>query len=87
MTSDYEETLLEAAKALVIAERRLARSESMRASIARRKAAGKPIGRGHAPDREPRLRSGYIEAWNEGGLRRAAGVTPHDENGNFTNKS
>lgn len=45
------------------------RSERMKASIATRKAAGKPIGRGSAPDKKPRNRSGYIATWEEGGAR------------------
>lgn len=40
------------------------RSESIRAGLARRKAAGEPVGRQPgATDKQPRRRSGYIRRW------------------------
>jgi DNA invertase Pin-like site-specific DNA recombinase len=49
------------------------RSDRIRAGLARRKADGKPIGRQPgAIDRQRRRRSGYVQAWEEGGARRLA---------------
>lgn len=48
------------------------RSERMKASIATRKAAGKKVGRGHAPDKKPRKRSGYVATWEDGGAKRVS---------------
>jgi hypothetical protein len=44
----------------------------MRASIARRRAEGRPVGRGSVPDRAPRSTAGYFDAWEPGGARREA---------------
>jgi len=47
------------------------RSERVRAGLARRKAAGLPVGRQPgARDRRQRKRSGYVSAWELGGKRR-----------------
>jgi putative DNA-invertase from lambdoid prophage Rac len=47
------------------------RSERVRAGLARRRAAGLPVGRQPgAKDRKPRRRSGYVAAWEGGGKRR-----------------
>jgi putative DNA-invertase from lambdoid prophage Rac len=47
------------------------RSERVRAGLARRRAAGLPVGRQPgAKDRKPRRRSGYVAAWEDGGKRR-----------------
>jgi hypothetical protein len=55
------------------------RSASMRASIARRKAEGRPVGRGSAPDRAPRDTAGYFSAWDPGGNRRGSAPEPDDQ--------
>jgi hypothetical protein len=54
------------------------RSASMRQSIARRKADGRPVGRGPAPDRAPRDTAGYFDAWEPGGTRRGDSAEPGD---------
>jgi hypothetical protein len=54
------------------------RSASMRASIARRKAEGRPVGRGSAPDRAPRATEGYFDAWSRDGARRGDKPEPDD---------
>jgi putative DNA-invertase from lambdoid prophage Rac len=46
------------------------KSARMQQSIAERRRAGRPIGRGSAPDAKPRKRSGYVRAWEEGGRNR-----------------
>lgn len=51
------------------------RSERVKAALARRKAAGKPVGRqAGATDRRKRLRSGYVASWEgpEADARKAA---------------
>lgn len=49
------------------------RSERIRAGIARRKAAGLPVGRlAGARDKHPRKRSPYVASWEAGGARREA---------------
>jgi DNA invertase Pin-like site-specific DNA recombinase len=49
------------------------RSERIKAGLARRKAEGKPVGRQPgATDKRRRRRSGYVQAWEEGGPRREA---------------
>lgn len=49
------------------------RSERVRAGLAKRKAAGLPVGRKPgARDVSRRRRSGYVAAWEPGGARRAA---------------
>jgi DNA invertase Pin-like site-specific DNA recombinase len=49
------------------------RSERIRAGLERRRAEGKPVGRQPGTrDRKPRVRSGYVAAWEDGGARRAA---------------
>lgn len=49
------------------------RSERVKAGLARRKAAGLPIGgKPGRKDKQPRRRSGYVAAWEPGGERRAA---------------
>jgi DNA invertase Pin-like site-specific DNA recombinase len=49
------------------------RSERIKVGIARRKAAGLPVGRQQgAADKHQRRRSGYVAAWEEGGSRRKA---------------
>jgi putative DNA-invertase from lambdoid prophage Rac len=49
------------------------RSERVRAGLAKRKAAGKPVGRqAGARDKAQRRRSGYVAAWEPGGKRREA---------------
>lgn len=49
------------------------KSERIKAGLARRRAAGKPVGRqpGTA-DRKARKRSGYVASWEAGGARRQA---------------
>jgi hypothetical protein len=54
------------------------RSASMRESIARRKAQGRPVGRGSAPDRAPRDTAGYFGVWEPGGSRRGDDPEPED---------
>jgi putative DNA-invertase from lambdoid prophage Rac len=47
------------------------RSERVKAGLARRKAAGLPVGRQPgAGDKKPRRRSGYVSAWEPGGAHR-----------------
>jgi len=49
------------------------RSERIRAGLARRKAAGLPIGRqAGAKDKGKRRRSAYVASWEDGGARREA---------------
>jgi len=49
------------------------RSDRVKAGLERRRAEGKPVGRQRgAVDRGKRKRGGYIEAWEQGGARRAA---------------
>jgi putative DNA-invertase from lambdoid prophage Rac len=48
------------------------RSERMKGSIEARRAQGRPVGRGAAPDKAPRKRSGYVAMWEQGGARRAS---------------
>jgi len=57
-----------------MAERESARrSERIRAGLARRKAAGLPVGgQPGRKDKRPRKRSGYVAAWEDGGARRGA---------------
>jgi putative DNA-invertase from lambdoid prophage Rac len=48
-------------------------SERVKAAIARRRAAGLPVGRPPgSQDRKPRKRSGYVAAWEDGGAAREA---------------
>jgi DNA invertase Pin-like site-specific DNA recombinase len=48
------------------------RSERTKAGLARRKAAGLPVGRKPGSrDLKPRKRSGYVASWEPGGARRA----------------
>jgi hypothetical protein len=50
------------------------RSARVKVGLAKRKAAGLPIGRqSGAVDAKPRRRSGYVAAWAPGGNRRRAG--------------
>lgn len=52
------------------------RSERVKAGLARRKAAGLPVGRAKgAKDKGQRRLSGYYRAWEDGGNRREAGAT------------
>jgi DNA invertase Pin-like site-specific DNA recombinase len=55
------------------------RSERMKGSIEARKAQGRPVGRGRAPDAKPRKRSGYVAMWEQGGARRARQQERRDE--------
>ena len=57
-----------------MAERESARrSERIKAGLARRRAAGKRVGRqAGATDKGKRKRSGYVKSWEQGGARRAA---------------
>ncbi|KHL00431.1 recombinase family protein [Sinomonas humi] len=50
------------------------RSERTKAGIERRRKAGLPVGgrKAGAKDRKPRKADGYLEAWADGGKRRAA---------------
>ena len=49
------------------------RSERVRAGLARRRAAGLPVGRqAGSKDKAPRRRSGYLKQWEPGGTRREA---------------
>lgn len=53
------------------------RSERIKAGLARRKAAGLPVG-GRVPgakDKRKRSSDGYVDAWSEGGRRREAART------------
>jgi len=63
------------------AERESARrSERMKASIAKRKAEGRPVGRRKgSKDQEGRKRSGYVAAWEPGGARREAAARRRQE--------
>lgn len=71
-TAGAARDLIIAVMAWVAEQESRRRSERMAASIAQRKKDGRPIGRGHAPDRRPRKRSGYVAAWEAGGARREA---------------
>jgi DNA invertase Pin-like site-specific DNA recombinase len=59
-----------------MAERELARRcERIRAGLAKRKAKGLPVGgQPGRKDKQPRKRSGYVAAWEQGGSRRAASI-------------
>ncbi len=66
------------------------KSERMKDSIAGRQAAGRRVGRKPgSKDKKPRRRSGYLEAWEEGGARREAGgmERERDEHGRFQTAS
>ena len=65
-------TLIIAVLAWVAEQESARRSERMKGSIEARKAQGKPVGRGSAPDRKPRKRSGYVAMWEQDGARRQA---------------
>ena len=73
-------------KAIMAKDESAKRSERMKASIAARKAAGKPIGRGHARDKARRKQSGYYARWEAGGSRREAPPQERGEHGRFRAK-
>jgi len=71
--SDATTELLLAIAGWVAHQESQRRSERVKAGLARRKAAGLPVGRQPgAADKGTRRKSGYVAAWEPGGSRRRA---------------